>query len=180
MENKRIERCSICKEIGHKKSFHNLPPTEKFCKNCQKTLPISDFYPVKGKNKQYFTCYCKKCDVAKSHSRYISTVEGRIKRLWLSIKIRTRNKNQLFTVTESDLLNQYNKQNGLCYYTGEPLSLDVGNKSISIDRLDSKLGYSKENVVFTSWRINNMKNNDDEAVFLEMCGKIWNYRNNSL
>lgn len=96
----------------------------------------------------------------------------------MSIKHRAEKKNQIFEITEQDLLEQYNKQSGLCYYTGELLSLDIGKNSISIDRLDSKTGYTKKNIVFTSWRINHMKNNDDEVTFLEICGKIWNYKSN--
>lgn len=179
MSNKIIQKCSICGQAGHKKSFHIPIPKEKYCNGCNKNLPANEFYLITGKNKNYLSCYCKKCDVKNSHKRYIKSIESRLKRLFLSVKHRAEKRGQIFTILEQDLLNQYNKQNGKCYYTGEPLSLDIGKKSISIDRLNSKDGYTKENIVFTSWRINHMKNNDDEITFLDFCGKIWNYRHTS-
>jgi dUTP pyrophosphatase len=72
-----------------------------------------------------------------------------------------------FNLKSEDLLNLYNKQNGLCFYTGIPLSL-VSTKAwkqkrqadfdiLSVDRIDSSKGYENCNIVLCCNAINKMK-----------------------
>lgn len=70
-----------------------------------------------------------------------------------------------FDLTIDDLVEQWNRQNGKCPYTGYDLVLpENGNlKDIdffhraSLDRIDSSIGYIKGNVQFVSTPINYMK-----------------------
>lgn len=73
----------------------------------------------------------------------------------------------------SDLMEQWNKQNGICPYTGIKLILpEHGNiKDVdffhraSLDRIDSSYGYIKGNIQFISTPINLMKQSQtDESV----------------
>lgn len=46
-----------------------------------------------------------------------------------------------------------------CYYTGVKLTTEPGNKNTrTLDRVDNKLGYTKENTVVCSWAANQLKN----------------------
>ena len=48
-----------------------------------------------------------------------------------------------------------------CPVLGIPLRMERGTRtdnSLSIDRIDSSLGYTPDNVVFVSWRVNRLKN----------------------
>lgn len=74
----------------------------------------------------------------------------------------TRNNIKEYSISEKDLINQFNKQNGLCYYTG--LRLEFGQKqkdrnqqTASIDRLDNAKGYTTDNIVWCHKHINLMK-----------------------
>lgn len=68
-------------------------------------------------------------------------------------------------ITINDLVEQWNKQNGICPYTGYKLILpENGNlKKVdffhraSLDRIDSEKGYIKGNIQFVSTPINLMK-----------------------
>lgn len=70
-----------------------------------------------------------------------------------------------------DLVEQWNKQNGICPYTGLSLILpENGNiKNIdffhraSLDRIDSEKGYVKGNIQFVSTPINLMKQTQSDA-----------------
>ena len=64
-------------------------------------------------------------------------------------------------LTQEDLLTQWNKQKGLCFYTGVPMSRN-GKKScnsMSVDRVDSNIGYTKSNIVLCCLSVNMMKSN---------------------
>ena len=66
-----------------------------------------------------------------------------------------------------DMVNTYEKQKGfVCQGTNMPLTTlrHLGKKrkscgtNFSVDRLDTQIGYSKENIIFVSWEFNQRKN----------------------
>jgi hypothetical protein len=86
-----------------------------------------------------------------------------------------------FTLTIEDLDNIYYEQNGKCYFSGENLVLpdfSLGHKytkskyNVSVDRLDSNLGYHKSNCVLCLSICNQMKMDMTENDFIKMCNKI--------
>lgn len=81
-----------------------------------------------------------------------------------------------YNFEKEDLLEIYNKQNGLCFYTG--LKMDIDNKDnyyvLSVDRLNSNIGYFKENMVLCCWMVNTMKMHFEIKEFLKMCNLITN------
>lgn len=177
MNRKNVYKCSICNSKEHRKEFHFTEPLpiEKFCKKCKKILPATSFYSLKWRYKDFLSTYCKECDKIIQRSRYTLSVPFRLKRLFLSCKNKAKRDNHIFLITEKDILEQYTKQNGLCFYTGEPLTLERGNNGISLDRINSDLGYILGNIVFTSWKINRMKNNINKESFFNLCKKICEY-----
>lgn len=61
----------------------------------------------------------------------------------------------------------------ICYYTGETLTLE-GNKwnTISLDRLDSSKGYTKDNVVYCCVFVNLMKHELSYDQLIDTCKSI--------
>ena len=56
---------------------------------------------------------------------------------------------------------QYDRQNGRCFYTGVPFVIDAtirGMRRPSLDRVDSSKGYTRENTVLCLTAINYLKN----------------------
>lgn len=78
-----------------------------------------------------------------------------------------------FNVTKEDLWKQFHKQKGICPYTGLELTLDSKESRIpdnaSLDRIDSKKGYTKENIHWVYKPINVMKNDTPHDKFVELC-----------
>ena len=145
------------------------------CNKCHRLFPIERFFhQKKGVNgKIYYGTTCKDCDSIRLKKRYRSSIEKRMSCIFNAVRHRSTKKNIPFNLTEESMLEQYHKQNGLCYYTKEPLVLETGKKSISIDRIVSSKGYINGNVVFCQWIINNMKWDTDYNEFIERCGKIY-------
>jgi hypothetical protein len=91
---------------------------------------------------------------------------------------RAKRRKNLGDLTLDDLLEQWNKQNGKCPYTGIELKLPQARKRhqmfemASLDRVDSNKPYEKNNVVFVSTPINYMKNSMTEEETVAFCKKI--------
>jgi hypothetical protein len=64
----------------------------------------------------------------------------------------------------------------ICYYTGIELNLKMNDRHlISLDRLDSNKGYTKDNVVFCCGFINRMKSDLSVEQFISTCEAILNH-----
>ena len=73
-----------------------------------------------------------------------------------------------------DLQAQWEKQGGICALTGLPLrigSLKTGRVA-SVDRIDGKRGYTKDNIQWVHKDVNLMKNKFDEDYFYDMCRRV--------
>lgn len=68
-----------------------------------------------------------------------------------------------FSLTIEDLVNQYNKQNKVCFYSGgefaELKKQKIQFNTLSVDRFDSNKGYIKDNIVLCLNCINMLKSN---------------------
>lgn len=103
---------------------------------------------------------------------------------------RARQRKKLGNLTIEDLKEQWEKQNGVCPYTGTELILpNARGKNIkgrncelfelaSLDRIDSSKPYEKNNIVFVSTPINYMKNSMSEEETVAFCKKIAYFWNN--
>lgn len=86
-----------------------------------------------------------------------------------------------FSLTLVDVKNQWDKQKGVCPYTGIKLSLDTYSsqasdedkmRQASLDRIDSTKGYAVGNVEFIAMPINYMKHDFSKDVVLNFLKKI--------
>jgi hypothetical protein len=56
---------------------------------------------------------------------------------------------------------------------GDILELNAGySTTLSVDRVDSSKGYTKDNVVLTTWEVNNCKQDLDLKDFAILCEKV--------
>lgn len=81
-----------------------------------------------------------------------------------------------FNVTIQYLHDLFEKQKGLCKYSGIKLTIpekwNDKHYTASLDRIDSGKGYVEGNVQWVHKDVNKMKNSYKEDYFLEMCCKI--------
>jgi hypothetical protein len=147
-----------------------------------------NFYPYR-KNK------CKRCVTKQVSTRYHNlTLDEKTNyqsghKDWVTNNIlnyrlvsarnRAKYKNLEFNITLNDLEELFKTQNNICPYSGLELTHSYdGNKfnTISLDRIDSNKGYTKDNIQIISSLVNEMKNSLDNNDFLHMIKKIYEYR----
>lgn len=104
-------------------------------------------------------------------TRHLSQYKARAKRLGLAIDI------------DADfLVDLFHKQEGVCYYTRQPLlwnTYGMGkarSEAMSLDRRDPGLGYVKENVVLCHFFVNTAKGGLTERQFVDFCGLVVKHR----
>ncbi len=99
---------------------------------------------------------------------------------------RVRKRDKVHNITLDDLLTQWNKQNGICPYTGLKLiqPKDADGVALmfkaSLDRVDSNLGYVRGNIQFISASANLAKNNMTHKEMIEFCKLITNHWSNGI
>jgi len=161
----------------------------RFCKRCNEKKPLTSFYKtIKGKYTEYKCKKCHKeyrlnnLDKIKANKKiYNNTKKGFLSSSYHSMtgqyrrKIRenfSKDKLKSYKVSINkkeflDMVNKYEKEKGfVCQGTNITLTtlrhLDKGKNcptNFSVDRLDSEIGYSKENIIFVSWGFNQRKKN---------------------
>lgn len=133
------------------------------CKQCGEDDP-DKFYP-RRKNK------CKKCVSADANNRYhnLSEIDKQAYKdragKWQDdnlfvYRLRSAQSRNDCSITENDLRQLWREQNGKCYYSGLDMVMERSDfkYSMSVERLDSTVGYHNGNVVLCCSAINRMKN----------------------
>jgi len=162
-------------------------------------------YPYKGENGRWYKP-CPNCGDLCSYLRYYYAVNSmnankkckkcsnrqteNCHRGWhRSIRISWFNKfktsaecrNIEFNITIDDVADLMETQNGLCSLTGRVIKFpEIGTQSnfdASIDRINSKLGYTIDNIQLTHKVVNMIKNKYDNDFFIEICKEVSNYDN---
>lgn len=83
-----------------------------------------------------------------------------VETIWSRSKARAKMAGIEFSLTRGDITNMTVPIT--CPVLGIPLRMERGQRtdnSLSIDRIDSSQGYTPDNVVFVSWKVNRLKNN---------------------
>jgi hypothetical protein len=62
--------------------------------------------------------------------------------------------------------------NGVCSLTGWSISMEYSVHTASLDRIDSKLGYCKDNVQWVHTMVNMCKNKYEQDKFIDMCKAV--------
>ena len=157
--------CDICGETN-KDNFY--PKRKTKCKRCL----LSD----SGKYYQYdkMTDEEKKVYIEKNREWVSKNI---IKVRVLGAKHRSIKKNIPFEITEEIIYHKLKEQDGKCYVSKQLLTFNENDwYGLSLDRLDSDLGYTVDNTIVVTKFVNTSKNNlsyDDYIKLLkEVCDNI--------
>lgn len=178
--------CKPCRSIERKKIRFERPVEGiRKCACCEIEKDISEYHSDKSSPTGLQT-YCKDCQCEKS-KKWASTLDGFVKRLHLDMRnnAKKRAKELKIEISTDDIKELYEKQKGLCALTGIPMTTDTymtkGNQhiinkmNISIDRINSDLGYTKDNIQLVGAMINRMKSDLTNQEFISFCSIITNY-----
>ena len=153
----------------------------KKCCDCKNIYPNTPNY-FSGNHSM-----CKSCNSIR-HKKYYSllkkdiSVEQLLQMRLYQAKYRSMKKEIEFNIDKEYLLDLYKKQNGKCFYSGLKMEIalkhdKINNRTLSLDRVDSKKGYTKNNVVLCCDNINTMKMQMDKCEFINLCEVISKYNN---
>ena len=148
------------------------------CIKCNQELPSEAFYYHRTRHIRITSC--KKCNNEQSRN-YQATKrndnDNSFRWYARATDIRRRCKYDGRECSK-DLTNilrgLWDKQNGLCYYTGLPMTntndYHSGNPNVAtVDRIDSSKGYIEGNVVLCCSIVNRMKQNMSITELVNMC-----------
>ncbi len=139
----------------------------KVCTKCNKRLRLSMYYKSSG-NRDGVHGSCKQCMLKKAAGRYknsqwFQTIEGKLRAFENGAVSHTTKRQQTRPDMENSELEGDTKvlwrtQNGLCHYTGIPLSTHSDcDWCVSIERIDPMIGYLKKTTVLTCQELNTVK-----------------------
>lgn len=130
------------------------------CRSCNNLLELCNYNPKKKANlKSGYKAYdniCKKCRAKKLYNERRSKYNTLDKVLLETVNGIKRRSGVLLDT--SYILDIYNSQDGLCYYTKIKMVFDPNSLfKVSADRLNSSITYVDGNIVLCCWGVNNMK-----------------------
>lgn len=117
----------------------------------------------KGDKREYTLSACNECRYIQARIAKNKNILSFFKEKVVRLRARAKQDNIHFDLDAVDLLDAYEDQNGLCYYTGVKLIAQVGNgihkHSLSVDRIVPENGYTKHNTVLCTHQANTIKSN---------------------
>jgi len=183
--------CKPCRALERKNLRYERPTDgQRKCASCEIEKDISEFHADKS-HPSGLQSSCKPCQTEKM-KKWASTLDGFIKKLHLDMRhnAKKRAKELNIEITCDDIKELYFKQNGLCALTGIAMTTDTymtkGNQhiinkmNISIDRINSDLGYTKENIQLVGAMINRMKSDLTNNEFIGFCSVISEYNKKTI
>lgn len=164
------------------------PQNKRRCKTCKIVKAFDDF-PIKRRKSK--TCrldsQCKLCNNQR-HADIRAKQRNDPQKYCMKMIAQLRHRSKMakipFNLTANDLYQIWIKQDGFCYYTGEPMDFQATtanrlcphNNYPSIDKLRPKLGYITGNIVWCKYVVNRMKGNLTEEEFYGFCNQTLKYR----
>jgi hypothetical protein len=163
-----VEEASRLAEIRVKKS--KLKKGYKLCARCLAVKKLDQFSPDKKVSDGHGS-YCKPCNVSWTKEYRAKSPAHRLVMSLNTSRQTAARKGLPHELTISDLVKMWNDQDGRCAYTGVQMKYDGAGspESVSLDRVDSSKGYTKDNVVLCGVLINRMKNDQPVEAFLRWC-----------
>jgi hypothetical protein len=148
--------------------------TQRTCKKCNLVKPKEEFCKL---NSTAYSYMCKDCfNENRSSNRndyFFKTLNSFITHKIANARKRAKKKNINFDLDIEFIINLYEKQNGLCALSKETLTFERNNfKNLSIDRVNSSKGYTKDNVQLVCEIVNCMKLDLNVEDFILFCKKI--------
>jgi hypothetical protein len=147
----------------------------KVCFKCKEESSYEFFFKHNQTSDGYHS-WCKKCCTEgniKSRNKQNSTIEGRARVFLLNAKKSAAKRNQEFSLTIKDIADCWNEQQEICAYSGRKMTLFPSQlNTVSIERINSSVGYTKDNTILVCHAVNRMKSNFEFDDFYNFCKDV--------
>jgi hypothetical protein len=133
------------------------------CSRCLEIKPITEFqYGRKGQKYEYKFSYCNVCRKKQVYLNLNRDILTFMRDKYTRLLSLAKRNNTLCNITRDEFIEIYTNQNGKCFYTDVELICLVGagksRNSCSVDKIVPEKGYTKDNVVFCTVKVNTAKN----------------------
>lgn len=139
----------------------------KRCSKCKEEKPLSEYLVRTDRPNSQRYSSCNTCKAAFTRSRYRERRGSSDMGYWSwlmlrSIRKRAKVKGWVCNISPEDIFKRVQEADGNCSYCGSDLDFFAGYKgrqrSASVDRLNSTVGYTSENIIICCYRCNAVKN----------------------
>ena len=161
------ERCGDIKRRREIEAYNEKSENEKRCGKCRKSIPLDELITT---SKGEISYYCEHCfevrqNVEDNRPSRHEEYKTNINLLFYEYTRGAKKRGYNFGLSFEDFEKLVTSQ---CYYCDLPRRKYL----IGIDRLDSNVGYTDDNIVPCCSICNLMKNTLNEATFILMCAHI--------
>jgi len=126
--------------------------------------------------------WCKICckqGNAISRAKVNANIESKAKIFLRNAKNSANKRKQEFSLEINNIVDFWNKQDKICAYSGLEMTLEAGKlNTVSIERIDSNIGYTKENTILVCQAINRMKSDFSYEDFYMLCQSVAKFLGN--
>jgi hypothetical protein len=131
---------------------------QKHCSSCVTWHPLASFN-ASSKAWDGLAGLCRSCASLSNKSRYQKYAKvDSLGAIFAMMKRNASSRGLSFDLTLSDVEALWEKQKGVCAYSGQPMTFTLSDpQKVSLDRVNSAFGYHKDNVVLCTVRVNLMK-----------------------
>jgi hypothetical protein len=147
----------------------------KTCFCCKTDKPYSLFFKHRQTPDGYHS-WCKECcnkGNERSRAKQNSTIEGRAKIFLQNARKSAVKRGQEFDLTIADVVACWDLQESVCAYSGRAMTLEAGKlNTVSIERIDSDVGYTPDNTILVCQAINRMKSDFSYEDFYALCRDV--------
>lgn len=147
----------------------------KTCFKCKTSKPFG-LYFKHAQTADGYHSWCKECCTAgnkRSRAKQNSTIEGRARVFLRNAKNSAAKRGQVFALTVLDIVECWHTQWGVCAYSGRQMTLEAGQlNTVSIERINSNVGYTSENTILVCQAINRMKSDFELNEFYDLCRDV--------
>lgn len=148
---------------------------QKVCSKCKQEFGASLFFKHSA-TKDGLHSWCKSCCKEgnnKSREKVNSKIESRAVVFLRNAKKSAIKRNNEFDLTVEDIVDFWHQQNKICAYSGIEMTLESGKlNTVSIERIDSKIGYTKDNTILVCQAVNRMKSDFAYNDFFNLCKMV--------
>ncbi len=166
--------CGVCGIQGHRNNAHQFDAGTKRCSRCKEVKPLAAYHRINRRGQSKPNSHCKICERLMGRAFFNSSLRNRMRLLLTNA---TRANKRLGFATDIDLqylLGLFERQRGLCGYTGQPMTHISGYDCVSLDQKTPKGGYTRRNIMLCRLHVNLCKRDHTFDSFLQLCQDVTN------
>jgi hypothetical protein len=147
----------------------------KACFKCKQRKPLELFFKHAQTSDGHHS-WCKVCcreGNIRSRQKKNATIEGRAHIFLQNAKKNAAKRGNVFALAVSDIVDCWREQGAVCAYSGREMTLEAGMlNTVSIERIDSSVGYIPDNTILVCQAVNRMKSNFAFDDFYALCADV--------